>query len=85
MLFKGVTITKSVGEIQIRTTFGLEIRFRPYFFEAKVSEALKGKVCGLCGNFTRDGTDDFAKRDGRLAATPVEFGLSWKNENFERK
>ncbi|XP_051776840.1 mucin-19-like isoform X13 [Erpetoichthys calabaricus] len=38
----------------------------------------KGQVCGLCGNFDSDPTNDFETRGKSLVTNVVEFGNSWK-------
>lgn len=37
-----------------------------------------GKVCGLCGNFNGQGTDDFTTRQGDLEFAANVFGHSWR-------
>ncbi|XP_048013922.1 mucin-2-like isoform X2 [Megalobrama amblycephala] len=39
---------------------------------------LKGKVCGLCGNFDGNANNDFMKHNGEVVTDPEEFGNSWK-------
>ncbi|XP_056095226.1 mucin-2-like [Rhinichthys klamathensis goyatoka] len=39
---------------------------------------LKGKVCGLCGNFDGNANNDFMKHNGEVVTNPEEFGNSWK-------
>ncbi|XP_056596653.1 mucin-2-like [Triplophysa dalaica] len=39
---------------------------------------LKGKVCGLCGNFDGNANNDFVKHDGEEVTDAVVFGNSWK-------
>ncbi|XP_039521923.1 mucin-2 isoform X5 [Pimephales promelas] len=39
---------------------------------------LKGKVCGLCGNFDGNAINDFMKLNGEVVTDPEEFGNSWK-------
>jgi len=48
------------------------------FLEVLVSPSLKGKLCGLCGNFNNDSSDDFKTRKGRLVTHPLTFGRSWR-------
>nr|XP_055049039.1 mucin-5AC [Misgurnus anguillicaudatus] len=40
--------------------------------------SLKGKVCGLCGNFDGNANNDFVKHDGEKVTDAVAFGNSWK-------
>ncbi|XP_067236748.1 mucin-2 [Chanodichthys erythropterus] len=39
---------------------------------------LKGKVCGLCGNFDGNADNDFMKHNGEVVTDSKEFGKSWK-------
>lgn len=41
-------------------------------------ERFQGQVCGLCGNYNNNATDDFLTPDSELAPDPVEFANSWK-------
>ena len=36
------------------------------------------KVCGLCGSYDGDKTNDFIMRDGDLSTDANEFGNEWK-------
>ena len=37
-----------------------------------------GQVCGLCGNFNGDSSDDFYTRSGAMESSPQLFGRSWR-------
>nr|XP_033818516.1 IgGFc-binding protein-like [Geotrypetes seraphini] len=39
------------------------------------------KLCGMCGNYNNDPTDDFKTPSGSLTSDPTEFGKSWKVED----
>ncbi|XP_072327746.1 mucin-2-like isoform X2 [Scyliorhinus torazame] len=39
----------------------------------------KNKVCGLCGNFNDDVSDDLTTKGNSLVTSAVEFGNSWKS------
>uniref|UniRef100_UPI00398F2556 mucin-2-like n=1 Tax=Pristiophorus japonicus TaxID=55135 RepID=UPI00398F2556 len=39
----------------------------------------KNKVCGLCGNFNDDISDDLTTKGNSLVTSTVEFGNSWKS------
>ena len=43
----------------------------------KASESLKNKLCGLCGNYNGDRTDDFQNPNGVNKLTINDFGFSW--------
>lgn len=48
------------------------------FLEVTVPHALKGRLCGLCGNFNGNKTDDFMTRRGGPVNHPSAFGQSWR-------
>ena len=48
-----------------------------YRVEVTVSMAWQGRLCGLCGNYNDDASDDFTTPAGDLAATEDDFGMSW--------
>lgn len=37
-----------------------------------------GQMCGLCGNFNGNRSDEFRTPSGMMASTPSQFGTSWK-------
>ena len=43
----------------------------------KASESLKNKLCGLCGNYNGDHTDDLQNPNGVNQLTINDFGFSW--------
>ena len=45
--------------------------------QVKASTEWKGKLCGLCGNYNSDSTDDFWTPEEGLATTANSFGNSW--------
>ena len=62
----------------ILTNYGVSIFWDGrHRVEVKVSNKWQGKLCGLCGNYNSDRTDDFKTPDGELANTPNSFGNSW--------
>lgn len=40
---------------------------------------LKNRVCGLCGNFNDDVSDDLTTKGNSLVSNVVVFGNSWKS------
>lgn len=44
----------------------------------EVADDLKGKMCGLCGQFNGNASDDFATPKGKVVTSAVSFGTSWK-------
>jgi hypothetical protein len=73
----GVTISDT-GLIHIDTTFGLSITSGWYYIEIKVEETYLGTLCGLCGSYNNDPSDDFTKSDNTLTTDTNEFGNSWQ-------
>ena len=52
-----------------------------YRVEVTVSTTWQNRLCGLCGNYNNDDTDDFMTPDTTLAATADDFGTSWITGN----
>lgn len=50
-----------------------------------VSDYLKGKLCGLLGNYSNTKDDDFMKPDGTMASSDNEFGNSWAYNSGETR
>ncbi|KAF7242410.1 IgGFc-binding protein [Varanus komodoensis] len=50
----------------------------------KISRSFSEKICGLCGNYNGNPTDDFRTPSGSLALSPEEFGKSWKVEDGDK-
>lgn len=48
------------------------------FLEVAVPYKLQGRLCGLCGNFNGNLSDDFVTRRGGPVAHPMAFGQSWR-------
>ncbi|XP_049757589.1 IgGFc-binding protein isoform X1 [Elephas maximus indicus] len=65
----------------IRTDFGLTVT---YDWNSRVTAKVPGSyasaLCGLCGNFNGDPSDDLALRGGGQAANALAFGNSWQEE-----
>ena len=45
------------------------------------SSSWQGKLCGLCGNYNNDRSDDFMLPDGSVTSSVNEFGSSWLYSN----
>ena len=78
----------SIGEVEIVrssssliVTFintGLIVTWRgSSVVHVRASESLKNELCGLCGNYNGDQTDDFQNPSGALEQNPNDFGFSW--------
>ncbi|XP_041034737.1 IgGFc-binding protein-like isoform X2 [Carcharodon carcharias] len=76
---KGVSITSSGIYSVLETDFGLVVKFDGnHHLEVKVPSAYFGKVCGMCGNYNRNESDELLMPDGKLATNVTQFGNSWK-------
>ena len=45
--------------------------------EVTVSTSIKNELCGLCGTYNGNPTDDLRRRDGALTTSLDDFGDSW--------
>ncbi|KAG6924228.1 hypothetical protein G0U57_018030 [Chelydra serpentina] len=72
------------GSVVVETDFSLRVSYDWSSLVVKISSSFWERVCGLCGNYNGDPGDDFATPAGALAASPVEFGRSWKVEDGDR-
>ena len=52
-----------------------------YHLSVTVSQVWRGKLCGLCGNYNNDSSDDLLTHSGSLASNPSEFAISWQSNN----
>ncbi|XP_018601004.2 IgGFc-binding protein isoform X1 [Scleropages formosus] len=65
--------------VVIQTDFNLIVKYDwDQNLVISLPDDYKDKVCGLCGNFNGNPSDDFATPSGTQAASIVEFGRSWK-------
>ncbi|XP_051776523.1 IgGFc-binding protein-like [Erpetoichthys calabaricus] len=76
----GKLVAYRVGLIaSIQTDFGLTLTFD---WNSRVTIVLPdtylGTVCGLCGNFNGDSSDDLVNRNGKPATDLNYFGASWQ-------
>ena len=44
----------------------------------RAESSLKGKTCGMCGNFDGDVTNDMMTMDNSITVSPAIFGNSWR-------
>uniref|UniRef100_A0A8C4YAJ1 IgGFc-binding protein n=1 Tax=Gopherus evgoodei TaxID=1825980 RepID=A0A8C4YAJ1_9SAUR len=71
--------------VVIETDFSLRVSYDwNSYLVVQISSSLWEHVCGLCGNYNGNARDDFATPMGVQAASPVEFGKSWKVEDGDR-
>ncbi|XP_051018087.1 LOW QUALITY PROTEIN: zonadhesin [Acomys russatus] len=82
----GIYVGLSGRFVELRTTFGLRVRWdgdQQLF--VTVSSAYSGKLCGVCGNYDGDGSNDNLKPDNTMAQDEEELGKSWQMEDEESK
>ncbi|XP_023988423.1 IgGFc-binding protein [Physeter macrocephalus] len=72
-------VYQSGTRAMVELDFGLVVT---YDWDAQLALSLpvhfQGQVCGLCGNYNGDPTDDFLTPDWERAPDAVEFANSWK-------
>ncbi|XP_030044013.1 zonadhesin [Microcaecilia unicolor] len=77
----GVSITTSGIYTVVETNFGLVVKFDGnHHLEIQLPGSYYNKVCGMCGNFNGNITDELLMPNGHLARNVTEFGNSWKAE-----
>ncbi|XP_062996673.1 IgGFc-binding protein-like [Elgaria multicarinata webbii] len=76
---------QSGGSVHVETDFSLWVSYDwNSYLVVKISSSFSENICGLCGNYNGDPTDDFSTPQGNLVPNPVEFGKSWKVEDGDR-
>ncbi|XP_067399057.1 IgGFc-binding protein-like [Emydura macquarii macquarii] len=74
-----ISIYRRGQEAAIQADFGLTVTFD---WQSRITVTAPSTyaetLCGLCGNFNGDKTDDLTMRGGTLAPNPTTFGQSWK-------
>ena len=78
-----VELTRAGGRLYvILSTLGVRISWDgSYRVDLTVSTRWRGNLCGLCGNYNGDPTDDFQNPNGIVVSSADEFGLSWVVNN----
>ncbi|XP_036843242.1 IgGFc-binding protein isoform X8 [Oncorhynchus mykiss] len=77
----GARVLSSGVYILLDTNFGLKVKFDGvHHLEIIVPGEYFNKVCGMCGNFNMNTSDDNLKPDGNPAKDVMELGNSWKSE-----
>ncbi|XP_071941871.1 BMP-binding endothelial regulator protein-like [Antedon mediterranea] len=76
---RGVDISKENTLITVKTDIGVYVSWDgDSFAEVEVDTSFKGKLCGLCGNYNDDGSDDFTSPDGRIIHRTNDFVKTWQ-------
>ncbi|XP_029473208.1 IgGFc-binding protein-like [Rhinatrema bivittatum] len=73
-----ITIQMSGSYVLVGTDFQLWVRFDGnHYVDVTVPSLYMGQLCGLCGNYNGNPSDDIIKPDGKAAANSIELGDSW--------
>ncbi|XP_030069375.1 IgGFc-binding protein isoform X2 [Microcaecilia unicolor] len=80
-----VKVYYSGGFVVITTNYNLRVYydFISYLL-VQLDSRYSEKLCGMCGNYNNDPTDDFKTPSGNLTSDPTEFGKSWKVEDGDK-
>ncbi|GAA6104294.1 zonadhesin, like [Tachysurus ichikawai] len=63
----------------LETNFGLRVRFDGnHHADASLPSSYKGLLCGMCGNYNDNPTDDNIMSDGKPTSNTNELGESWQ-------
>ncbi|XP_073457695.1 IgGFc-binding protein-like [Aquarana catesbeiana] len=80
-----IRLYQSGSSVVIETDFSLKVFYDwNSILKVYVSSSFFGSVCGLCGNYNGNPSDDLMTPDGVKAATLLDFGKSWKVEDGDR-
>ncbi|KAK7926066.1 hypothetical protein WMY93_008376 [Mugilogobius chulae] len=77
-------LTTSEGFIVIDTPQDIQVRYNRFnTLSITMGQRLQNKVCGLCGNFNGDPSDDYITSRGKPATTALELAQSWKTNGMQ--
>lgn len=80
---KGFWIHQHGIGVMLATNFGLHVTYDlSSQIILNISSSFHGKVCGLCGNYNGDTTDDFRCPNGLLSVNATAFGETWKDSSL---
>uniref|UniRef100_A0A8C7E2J2 Alpha-tectorin n=1 Tax=Naja naja TaxID=35670 RepID=A0A8C7E2J2_NAJNA len=73
------------GFLVIDTSPDIQIHYNGFnIIKIAISERLQNKVCGLCGNFNGDYTDDYVTLRGKPVISSVFLAQSWKTNGMQK-
>lgn len=79
-------IYSSEGFLVIDTSPDIQIYYNGFnVIKISISERLQNKVCGLCGNFNGDMTDDYVTLRGKPVVSSVVLAQSWKTNGMQKR
>ncbi|XP_041966488.1 otogelin-like protein isoform X2 [Alosa sapidissima] len=75
---RNVFIERLADYILVKSTFGFSLAWDGSSgVYLKMTDAHKGRPCGLCGNYNDEGSDDLSNSRGLQVGSLAEFGNSW--------
>ncbi|XP_077341251.1 IgGFc-binding protein-like [Lithobates pipiens] len=81
-LHPNMNIFLSGHDVLVTTAFGVSVRFDGnHRVVVNIPREYASKVCGICGNFNGNQTDDFLNPDGELEPDSNSLGNSWQVDN----
>ncbi|XP_006901006.1 PREDICTED: IgGFc-binding protein [Elephantulus edwardii] len=76
-----VRVSQHGSNVVVETHFGLRVSYDlMYAVRVNVPGNYYKQLCGLCGNYNGNPSDDFQKPDGSQASKPGDFGNSWEEK-----
>ncbi|KAG7484830.1 hypothetical protein MATL_G00054680 [Megalops atlanticus] len=77
-------LSTSEGFLVIDTVQDIQVRYNRFnTLTISMGPRLQNKVCGLCGNFNGDPTDDYITSRGKPAVSALELAQSWKTNGMQ--
>eukprot|EP00063_Salmo_salar_P017752 XP_013992587.1 PREDICTED: alpha-tectorin-like [Salmo salar] len=77
-------ISTSEGFLVIDTPQDIQVRYNRFnTLSIAMGQRLQNKVCGLCGNFNGNPTDDYITSRGKSAISALELAQSWKTNGMQ--
>ncbi|XP_035289969.1 alpha-tectorin isoform X1 [Anguilla anguilla] len=77
-------VSTSEGFLVIDTVQDIQVRYNRFnTLTITMGPRLQNKVCGLCGNFNGDPTDDYITSRGKPALSALELAQSWKTNGMQ--
>lgn len=79
-------LSTSEGFIVIDTPQDIQVRYNRFnTLSITMGQRLQNKVCGLCGNFNGDPSDDYITSRGKPAVSALELAQSWKTNGMQNR
>lgn len=79
-------LSTSEGFIVIDTAQDIQVRYNQLStLSIAMGQRLHNKVCGLCGNFNGDPSDDYTTSRGKAALSALELAQSWKTNGMQNR